>query len=396
MLVASRPDLREMITREGPAKFYRRLCGLLNEKKLTVEDVDYHELAEACGVLGHLRGISRNLSESHVEALLGESGSGPNSALFAVVVGELVGRMVIEGYESDDGWIGDQLVTVQKMPSRGQRLAGTTALGGGLEVNESAPYEETTFEEKHVTSKEAKIGRILSLPEELFAFGMSGEINRRARAMGYYVRQTKERTIVRGVIDADASTNPVYRPSGAGETLYATDGSNQNYIGVGGVAGYNAAVPLTGHDDLDTVLKYRATQVKDDRTDGDPLPIVSRVRQLLTPESLAATGKAIVNATEIRQEDGTTTRIKKNHFSNVQHLSSPFIDAEGGQNVNDWYVGDFRKQFVWSELWPVQTFLQRGDGPAAFERDIALRVKVRYYGGISAVDTKHVTKIDGN
>lgn len=58
-------------------------------------------------------------------------------------------------------------------------------------------------------------------------------------------------------------------------------------------------------------------------------------------------------------------------------------------------MGDFRRQFVWSEIWPVQTFLQKAESESAFDRDVVLRVKVRYYGGVSAVDTAFVTKVDG-
>jgi hypothetical protein len=79
----------------------------------------------------------------------------------------------------------------------------------------------------------------------------------------------------------------------------------------------------------------------------------------------------------------------------VDVLSSPFIDEQGGQAVNDWYLGDFPRQFVWTEIWPVQTFLQKTDSESAFDRDVVLRVKVRYYGGVSAVDTVFVTKVDG-
>ena len=46
-------------------------------------------------------------------------------------------------------------------------------------------------------------------------------------------------------------------------------------------------------------------------------------------------------------------------------------------------------------IWPVQTFLQQGDSEAAFDRDVVLRVKARYYGGISAVDSVFVTKVTG-
>ena len=51
------------------------------------------------------------------------------------------------------------------------------------------------------TRQEAKQGRILSISEELIAFDQTGEINRRARALGFYLRQERERTIVRAVTD---------------------------------------------------------------------------------------------------------------------------------------------------------------------------------------------------
>ena len=76
-------------------------------------------------------------------------------------------------------------------------------------------------------------------------------------------------------------------------------------------------------------------------------------------------------------------------------LSSPFIDEQGGAALVDWYLGDFRRQFVWTEIWPVQALLQRAESEAAFERDVVLRVKARYYGGLSAIDTVFVTKVDG-
>jgi hypothetical protein len=72
--------------------------------------------------------------------------------------------------------------------------------------------------------------------------------------------------------------------------------------------------------------------------------------------------------------------------------SSPFIDEV---NSDDWYYGNFSRQFLWTEIYPVQTFTQESNSEAAFERDVALRVKVRYFGGISAVETVYVTKIDG-
>ena len=246
---------------------------------------------------------------------------------------------------------------------------------------------------------ESKQGRILFIQEELIVFDQTGEINRRAMALGYYLRQERERTIVRGVTDADSGSGRyVYRPSGAGTSLYRTDGAHQNWIGAGSTTatGFNTAVVLSDWRDSERVLHYRATAVKDDRVDGTRRPIVMPVKHLLVPERLRGTALSIVNATEVRGTSGDQETILANPVRGlVEVLSSPFIDEQGGEAANDWYLGDFRRQFVWSEIWPVQTFLQRSESEAAFERDVVLRVKVRYFGGISAVDSVYVTKVDG-
>uniref|UniRef100_A0A7C4QR87 Phage major capsid protein n=1 Tax=Schlesneria paludicola TaxID=360056 RepID=A0A7C4QR87_9PLAN len=393
-------NLRGLIESHGAEGFYHKVCDLLNDRQLSVDDFSYYELAEACGVLPQLRRLREwSPKAAPVAALLRESNPSVNTSLFQVVTGELIGRKVLEGYEDASGFIGDRLVTVVPSRVRNSQLAGFRALSGPTEVPEGHAYEESTFAEKAVTTSEAKQGRILSINEELIAFDQTGEINRRALALGFYLRQERERTIVRAVTDADASTGKfVYRPQGVGRPLYAADGSHRNWVGVGNSTspGYDAAVPLEDWTDIDHVLNYRAVEVKDDRIDGAARPIVAPARQLLVPERLRGTARSIVHSTEVTvaAQNRTTT------FANPVHgllevLSSPFIDEQGGPALHDWYVGDFRRQFVWTEIWPVQTFLQRADSEAAFDRDVVLRVKVRYYGGVSAVDTVFVTKVDG-
>ncbi|MBR9801563.1 hypothetical protein GYB59_07640 [bacterium] len=393
-------NLKELVESLGPEKFYRKACDLLNEKTLTADDFSYYELAEACGVLPRLRSVRESMTgEQSAAALLRESNPGVSTHLFQVMTGELIGRKVIDGYENSDGFIGDELVTVLPSSLRGQKLAGFRALAGPTEVAEGHPYEESTFEEKYVTTAEAKQGRILSIQEELIAFDQTGEINRRAMALGYYLRQERERTIIRGVTDADAASGKyVYRPAGDGATLYAGDGSKRNWIGAGNTTstGFDSAIPLEDWTDIETALHYRATEVRDDRHDGDTRPVIAPAKQVLVPERLRGTARSIVNATEVSvTTDGGEMRRANPFGGMLTVLSSPFVDEQGGQAINDWYIGDFRRQFVWTEIWPVQTFLQKADSEAAFERDVVLRVKARYYGGISAVDTAFVTKVDG-
>lgn len=402
-----RTPIKTLIESHGAAGFYHKIVDLLNEKKLTPDDFSYRELADACGVLSQLRSLqesSQSLdhalsSPGALNHLLQESNPGVSSHLFQVVTGELIGRKVIEGYADDSGFIGDKLVTVIPSSLRNTRIAGFRALAGPTEVAEGHSYEESTFEEKFVTSQESKQGRILSINEELIAFDQTGEINRRAMALGYYLRQERERTIVRAVTDADSAAGKyVYRPSGSGQALYATDGANRNFVGDTNTTSpdFDAAIPLVDWTDVEEVLNYRATEVKDDRIDGDQRPIVVPAKQMLVPEALRGTARSIVNSTEINvaTADGET------RFANPVHnmlevLSSPFVDEQGAAAKSDWYLGDFKRQFVWTEIWPVQTFLQRSESSAAFERDVVLRVKARYYGGMSAVDTAFVTKVQG-
>lgn len=218
-------------------------------------------------------------------------------------------------------------------------------------------------------------------------------------ALGYYLRQERERTIIRAVTDADAAQGKfVFRPSGSGQSLYAANGSNRNFIGSGNTTSpeFNSGIPLVDWTDVEAVFSYRATEVRDDRSDGEQRPIVVPAKQMLVPEALRGTARSIVHSTEIN----VTTNDGEARMANPVHnmlevLSSPFIDEQGGTARTDWYLGDFRRQFVWTEIWPVQTFLQRSESAAAFERDVVLRVKARYFGGISAVDTLFVTKVSG-
>ena len=218
-------------------------------------------------------------------------------------------------------------------------------------------------------------------------------------ALGYYLRQERERTIVRAVTDADgASGKYVFRPSGQGALLYKTDGSHRNYVGSGNTTSpdFAVAIPLTDWTDIEEVLHYRATQVKDDRMDGTQRPIVAPAKQILVPEALRGTARSIVSSTEIRMATAEgETQVANPVHNMLDVLSSPFIDEQGGAAATNWYLGDFKKQFVWTEIWPVQTFLQQSESAAAFDRDVVLRVKARYFGGVSAVDTAFVTKVAG-
>ncbi len=401
-----RQDLRQLRESLGPRGFYETITGLLDEGELKPGDFSVRQLWEACvgpthQTLPHYAARQRayvtdidQLASLHTEADLGTN-------LFQTVTGALIARRVIDAYNQADGFIGDQLVTVEPSSVKNERMAGFTAAQGPKEVLEGQPYEEASFADKYVTTVESKKGRIVSVTEEAVHFDQTNELLRRAAMIGQATRLEREKTIVRGCIDADyvASTSGVYRPSGTLEQLYPTDGSNRNYIGVGNTTSgspFNAVRALADWTDLDFVLRFHATQVKDDRhgpESGEPIVWMPRI--MLVPKNKELTALRIVTATTVTKLTGTDTQRTefRNPFGGVyQVLASPFVD---NVSVDDWYLGDFKRQFIWKEIWPVQVFRQTREDDAGFERDVVARYKVRYYGGINALDERHVVKVDG-
>lgn len=383
----------------------------LNRGSFTAEDIGFRGLGIALGAIDPLNMESsirksianaRSTEDYTAEELLSqESAPGLSSSAFQVILTDLISNQVIEGYNRPQGLIGDKLCRTVRVNRRGTKMAGLTALAGPLEVKEGHEYEDSVFGEKYVTTEETKKGRILSLNEEAIILDDTGMIYMQAQDLGEYVRQDVERTKVRGAIDADyAASKFVYRPSGTGERLYNTDASNKNYVGSGGLTGFNAAVALQDWTDIDLITQFRATKILDDRIDGDPRPIggINSNLTLLVPNALRGIATYIKNTTKIRND---TTSYRSETNGNMvegvvnEILTSPYIDEIGGDALLDWYLGDFMRQFVWTEIYPVQTFTQGRDSESMFARDVAYRIKVRYFGGMSARDSIYVTKVDG-
>ena len=319
-----------------------------------------------------------------------------STGAFPSAVGQLIATMVIDGYEDDSGFIGDRLVSTMSSKLRGERIVGFTALQGPREVVEGESYEDSTFQDKYVGSRETKRGRLLSITEESVFFDQTGQVLERARQLGYYSRQERERRIIRAVIDAD-SGEAVYAPSGTAEQLYAAGNNNLD----------TTTGALVDWTDIQAVLAFHATNVVDDReTDdaGAALSIVWTPRIILTGVELAGNAARLIAATEVTRDPGSNqAEFRSGNPLNslapgMVSLSSPFIDnaTDGDQwdDGSDWFLGDFQRQFKYKEIWPLQTFRAPAQNEDQFTRDIVARFKVREYGDVIAVDERHVVKVD--
>lgn len=323
-----------------------------------------------------------------------------SSSAFPSAVGQLISTRVIDGYEGFDG-IGDELVETMPSRLRNERVVGFTTLQGPKEVGELESYEESHFGEKYVTTQEAKKGRLLSVSEEAVFFDQTGQILRRAQTLGQLAAQERERVIVRGVADVN-SNERVYRPSGTAEQLYSS--GNNNLL--------STATPLNDWTDIQEVLTFHAENVTDDREPDDHMgaqPILWTPRVLLTSVKKAGDAARAIAATTVRGTPGSNEELESTNPLNlivpggITPLSSPFLDQAASASADDqfddsddWFLGDPRRQFVWKEIWPLQTFRAPAQNDEQFERDVVARFKVRYYGGINALDHRMVVKVNAS
>jgi len=192
----------------------------------------------------------------------------------------------------------------------------------------------------------------------------------RAKQVGDRIRRDKERTIVEGVIDA---FNAVYRPHTGATPFYQA--------GHGNVLGSNALVDYLNLDAADLQLRTVAG------LDLMGEPILTNAKILLSPVALSYTAKRIINATEIR--NSAEMVIGKNYWQGVKPLSSPYIDPH---STTCWWWGDFKRSFIWHEVWPISVVKAKAGNEDEFERDVFVRFKARYLGGVAAVDHRFVVR----
>ena len=394
---------------EAAKRVYETVLAGLKSGSLKPEQISLGRLGAAMGVINPMAisetfaemcidlsrfGFNSMADEKKPERFFQESNPGLLSGAFAVLSTKLLSAKVIEGYNSVGGMVMDELIPTVPSARRFNNVAGVTSLGGGSEVEDGHPYPETDFSTKWVQTFEKKYGNLLSLSELMMQEDQTGLVMRQASQVGAMLRQQREIAMVRGVTDADTTT---YRPLGVATALYSS--GNQNLIGSSGISGYTSAIALVDWTDVNEVLTCRATKVLDDRIDGTPQPIADLFgpAKLLVPMALDTTARYIKTATKVVTTPGATSGSSM-EFSNpvggrFEVVSSPYLDS---LSATTWYYGQFDKQFIWSEVWPLQTFMQAAGSEAAFDRDVGLRVKVRYLGGLSAIDTPYVTKVLGS
>jgi hypothetical protein len=72
-----------------------------------------------------------------------------------------------------------------------------------------------------------------------------------------------------------------------------------------------------------------------------------------------------------------------------QPVSSPFLTS-----ATTWLLGDFKKDFIWTEVFPLQVQRLASGTEVEFTRDLVAAYKVRFMGGVGCIDYRHSYKIE--
>jgi len=304
-----------------------------------------------------------------------------DSSAFPKITGALVNKMVQSGYDLEYG-VGDQLVTVIPSLVKDETLVGFGDDNEMKEVEEGVDYEEGSVTEKYHKIKNVKFGRVISLTKESVMFDQTGQIIARAKRLGEAAKSSKEKTIMNAVIELTSTgLRAAWRPAGSAATLYSNTSTDP----------YTTATldNLSGTTLADETSLTAAQALFAQFTDEQGLPITVNPRILFTAVSLDPIARQICFSGQSIKL--TTPAGVMQPFQGTVPLSSVFIDQL--KSATAWFYGDFKKQFVFTEVWPLQTYQLKTD-ERKFKADVIFSFKAGYYGGCGAVSNRYV--VQGN
>lgn len=346
--------LRDVVESHGEDGALRIVESALGTGKLRPEDFSIREIWEAC-----------NPGVSVYEANA--------SGAFPKITGALINSKIISAYDNVPT-IGGQLTQTVKSNVQDETIAGFTEVEGPEEVGEGMEYNDSTISEKYVTAHNEKFGRMLSVTEEMIYFDKTGQVLMRANRLGQQAAIYKEKLIVEGVQDVNTT---VYRPSGVPTAFYSATNRNLQTTNAFGESGLEAIMKLAQTQKNDSL----GVNAYDDFIFIDPQSAI-----VLVPVDLYLEAWQMANSALTPESAENAQNFWKGRFI---PLTSPFISV---RNTTTWYWGDFKQDFWWLEVWPLQVMTQGPGHEDEFKKDIKARFKCRFYGTIAGISTEHSYK----
>jgi hypothetical protein len=373
-------QMRVVCEREGELKFANSMIRLINEGAITKDNFSLGGLHKALGEprLGY--------SESEAGRMLAEADLHENmdSSAFPKITGALINKTIQEAYDLTPG-VGDQLVRTLQASQKDDTIVGFTGIDELVEVVEGDEYQQAEFGEKYHKIATRKFGKIISLTEEMIRFDQTGQMIMRAQSIGEAAKYQKEYIIMYAICEkATTGQYASWRPGGTSTALYS-DTSTDPY----GPSALDNVITskLVDETDIGDALAEFASMV-----DEKSRYLAIKPTHLLTGLSYEMVARKLAYSTSsiIATENSGVINPMKGQFEPV---ASPFVDAFLGAPY--WLYGDFKKQFVYVEVFPVQTFQAPPGNPQEFNRDVKYQYKTRLQGGCGAISNRFVIRSTG-
>lgn len=374
---------------ESAGKQFERL---IREGKVNVLNISIKSLMEACLEQAGVEGIGL---DSPIERLTEAVGS----TSFPNITKYIVSSEVIPKFEYSTNRLAPLYTEGNSSRTDVERIAGFTANEGVEYVPEGYPSQETDFHEKYAEINLGKYNRTISLTKEAIYNDNTGQLIGRAASLGEVAGEQFEKFLIETVEIKNRTLLPF--ESGVGTSqycakfdgnvvtqaiYYSTDHSSYSYMGAQTNANKATATALDT-DGLDTALRL-FPNMKDERGEF----ITVNPRQLLVHTNNAMNAWQLTRS--LQQYD--TANNAKNPWGPGGMVNFDVVVSNYISTSTDWWMGDFKKQFVVLYWERPNISTQSKDSESAFTSDIVMRWKFQVCYGAGARDYRYVAKIEND
>jgi len=299
------------------------------------------------------------------------------SSSFSVIAGNVIAKAIVTGFESEQRFIGDRLITKSKSTTPVDTYAGVQSVEDpdALTEGETIPFKQFEGEKSLQPPEPLKRGLRIGLSREMVLFDRTNALLAQASDIGKVLRRQREKQIINTLADAAGYTR--YYPKTTGG--YA---QTAVYRAAAGSEWYNRHITaltgnaLGGTGSIQTAMSNLATRTDES---GNTFGFVPKV--IVVPFALAQSAWETIRATQYVK--GTTAAENRLQGPNATVLNaviggipdvlvSPLLDAI---STTQWYIGDPQACLVEQIHWPISVFKAADSHPDNFDRDIIVQWK---------------------
>lgn len=376
---------------------------------------DFHEKVHNLSMAGEInmsRVSIRSLFENFVEdgreavehmepgyrasglTFMQEAGAVDTSS-FSNIFGQLTYTEFLKRYDSPE-LIGKKLCTV--VPSKTQYeeiIPGVSVLSDhGTAVGEGEEYPKVGLSENYVRMpRKIKTGFQIEVTEEVIFEDNNGLIQEALNTAADIMAVNEEKEI----LDVCLGITTSYDRNGSGPQATYANSHTPTAETFDNLEASNALVDYT--DVEKALLLFDAIT---DPDTGEPIMLGGPLQVVIPTALLFTAGTVFDPGTQYQDGDTTASGPVRKHANPVTAFANRSFMVESNQYVkartssaSTWFIGNFKKAFVYQEIYPVEVAVMPPSYDDRYRRDIVTGLRVRRKGRAGVKDPRYVVKCTG-